>query len=110
MKGIRQLINIKNLSTSNITQVNLNGTSLNDPKQIANAFNNFFVLEKVYQYLLKILHLKNRITLDVIIVQTTEDEILKINLSFDNLNPLALRVCTCKIIKDCCTLYYTPIM
>ena len=42
-KGIRQLVNIKNPSNSNITQINLNGTNLTDPKQIANAFNNFFV-------------------------------------------------------------------
>ena len=42
-KGIRQLVNIKNPSNSNITQINLNGTNTTDPKQIANAFNNFFV-------------------------------------------------------------------
>ena len=33
-KGIRQLVNIKNPSNSNITQINLNGTNLTDPKQI----------------------------------------------------------------------------
>ena len=42
-KGIRQLVNIKNPSISNITQINLHGTNVTDPKQIANAFNNFFV-------------------------------------------------------------------
>ena len=42
-EGIRQLVNIKNPSNLNITQINLNGTNLTDPKQIANAFNNFFV-------------------------------------------------------------------
>ena len=42
-KGIRQIVNIKNPSISNTTQINLNGTNLTDPTQIANAFNNIFV-------------------------------------------------------------------
>ena len=42
-KGIRQIVNIKNPSISNTTQINLNGTNLTDLTQIANAFNNFFV-------------------------------------------------------------------
>ena len=79
-KGIRQLVNIKNLSTSNITQVNLNGTSLNDPKQIANAFNNFFVNVRPNSGKSIQISFKNRITLGFIIAHTTEDEILKINL------------------------------
>ena len=42
-KGISQLVNIKNPSNSNITQINLSGTNLTEPKQIVNAFNNLFV-------------------------------------------------------------------
>ena len=42
-EGIRQLGNIKNPSISNVTQINLHGTNVTDPKQIANAFNNFIV-------------------------------------------------------------------
>ena len=89
-KGIRQLVNIKNPSISNITQINSSGTNVTDPKQIANAFNNFFV--NVGRNTGKSIptssknpttYLKNRIPLDFIIAHTTEDEILKIILSLD---------------------------
>ena len=68
----------------------MNGTSLNDPKQIANAFTNLFVnvgpnTGKSIPISFKnpTPYLKNRITLDFIIAHTTEDEILKIILSLD---------------------------
>ena len=114
-KGIRQLVNIKNLSTSNITQVNLNGTSLNDHKQIANAFNNFLVnvgpnTGKSIPIYFKnpTSYLKNRIILDYIIAHTTEDEILKIILSLDeskSTGPSSIPVRLLKIGAP-----YTPIM
>ena len=79
---------MKNLSTS--TQVNLNGASLNDPKQLPNSFNNFFVNVSPNKgksipisFKNPTSYLKNRITLDFMIAHTTEDEILKMILALD---------------------------
>ena len=89
-KGIRQIVNIKNPSISNTTQINLNGTNLTDPTQIANAFNNLFVnvgsntgRSIPISFKKPATHLKNRIPLDFIIAHTSDDEILKIILSLD---------------------------
>ena len=89
-KGIRQIVNIKNPSISNTTQINLNGTNLTDPTQIANAFNNFFVnvgpntgRSIPISFKKPATYLKNRIPLDFIIAHTSDDEILKIILSLD---------------------------
>ena len=62
-KGIRQLVNFKNPSNSDITQTN---------KSIPISFKN------------PTTYLKNRIPLDFIIVHTTEDEILKFILSLES--------------------------
>ena len=77
----------------NITQINLNGTKLTDPKQTANALNNFFVnvgtnTGKSIPISFKnpTTYLKNRILLDFIIAHTTENEILNIILSLDESN------------------------
>ena len=89
-KGIRQIVNIKNPSISNTNQINLNGTNLTDPTQIANAFNNFFVnvgpntgRSIPISFKKPATYLKNRIPLDFIIAHTSDDEILKIILSLD---------------------------
>ena len=41
-KGIKSLVNVKNKTSSNATQINLNGRMIDDPKEVGNAFNNFF--------------------------------------------------------------------
>ena len=42
-KGINKIVNNKVGLNSNITQINKNGKSITDPKEIGNTFNNFFV-------------------------------------------------------------------
>ena len=41
--GIRLIINIKHKTTLNISQIVMGGTVVTDPKQIASAFNRYFV-------------------------------------------------------------------
>ena len=42
-KGIRSIVNIKNSMNPKISQLNLNGTMIDDPKLVVNEINNFFV-------------------------------------------------------------------
>ena len=41
--GIRKIVNTRQSSSRFISQISVDGKDLKDPKQIANAFNNFFV-------------------------------------------------------------------
>ena len=40
--GIREIVNIRNISTK-ITQLNINGKIIDNPKDVANQLNDFFV-------------------------------------------------------------------
>ena len=41
--GIREIVNIQNSITPKITQLNINGKIIENPKAVANQLNNFFV-------------------------------------------------------------------
>ena len=41
--GIRKIVNTQQSSSRCISQISVDGKDLKDPKQIANAFNNFFI-------------------------------------------------------------------
>ena len=41
--GIREIVNIRNSITPKITQLNINGKIIENPKAVANQLNNFFV-------------------------------------------------------------------
>ena len=41
--GIRKIVNTRQSSSRFISQISVDGKNLKDPKQIADAFNNFFV-------------------------------------------------------------------
>ena len=90
-KGIKELANIKVGLNSNISEINRNGESITDPKEIGNTFNNFFAnvgpnTNKTIPRPLKspTSYLRNRISLGFIIAYASEDEILKIIISLDD--------------------------
>ena len=81
-KGIKSLVNIKNKISTNATQINLNGRMIDDPKEIGNAFNNFFsnvgpnterTVPKSFNNATS--YLKNRISNNFEISHTSNDEI-----------------------------------
>ena len=41
--GIREIVNLKNSNSQKISQLNINGVDIDNPSDISNNFNNFFV-------------------------------------------------------------------
>ena len=89
-KGIKDLVNIKNVVCSNSFTLKDGSKIIDDPKEISNSFNNFFanVGPSTYKSIPKSVrsptyYTRNRSQIDFIIAHASEDEILKIILSLE---------------------------
>ena len=91
-EGIRKIVNVKKSSKFSVSHLNINGKMIDESKDIANAFNDFFVnvgpnTEKTVP---KVPNkspeqfLKNRIQLDFIIAHISEQEIIDLISSLPN--------------------------
>lgn len=91
-EGIRKIVNVKKSTKFSISHLNVNGKMVDDPKDIANAFNNFFVNvgpdteKKVPKVPNKSPEqfLKNRIQFEFIIAHISEQEIVDLIMSLPN--------------------------
>ena len=85
-EGIKKIVNVKKTVNSTISQLNINGKIVDDPEEINNNFNNFFVnvgpdTEKNVPKVPNISperFLKNRNQLELIIAHISEEEIMKL--------------------------------
>ena len=85
-EGIRSIVNIKNSVNPKISQLNINGTVIDEPKLVVNEINNFFVnvgpnTEKEVPKVPNISpenFLKNRNQFNFIIAHTSNEEVLEI--------------------------------
>ena len=89
-KGIRCIVNTKKTNLMNTSQIISNNKLIDNPKEISNTFNNFFInigsnTEKTIPKSGKCptAYLKNRINTDFIIAHTSNDELMKIILLLD---------------------------
>ena len=90
-KGINELINTKNKSHINISQLNHNNSPINDPNEIANTFNNFFTnvgpnLDKEIPKtpISPLSYLNSRVTENFAFKDTTISEVMIILLQLDD--------------------------
>ena len=85
-EGIKKIVNVKKTVNFTISQLNINGKIVDDPEEINNNFNNFFVnvgpdTEKNVPKVPNISperFLKNRNQLELIIAHISEEEIMKL--------------------------------
>ena len=99
-EGIRNIVNLKNTTNYGISQLNINGKIINEPKDIANSMNNFFVNigAETEKCVPKVNHtspnkfLKNRNQFNLIIAHISEDEILDIIKKLHNKGTQVLQV------------------
>ena len=91
-EGIRKLVNVKKPTNFSISQLSINGKTIDDPIAIANGFNNFFVnvgpeTEKTIPKVPNMSpnkFLKNRNQFNLIIAHISEQEILDIITALPN--------------------------
>ena len=108
--GIREIVNIQNNISPKITQLNINGKIIDNPNDVANQLNNFFVnvghlTESSIPRsgnisLLKFLKQRNQ--LDFLLVHVSHDEVLEIINTFENKStgPASIPVKLLKLIPD----------
>ena len=85
-EGIKRIVNVKKTSNFTISQLNIKGKMIDNPEEINNSFNNFFVnvgpdTEKTVPKVPNISHekfLKNRNQIELIIAHISEEEVLEI--------------------------------
>lgn len=109
-QGIRYLINTKNNSNQGISQLNVNGSIINDPKLIANHVNDFFVnvgpnLDKSIPKIKNISpdkFLKNRQDNEFLLSNVTSQEVLDIiqGLESKSLGPASIPINMLKSVAD----------
>ena len=91
-QGIRSIVNVKNKVNQGLSQLNINGKLIAEPKDIANHINDFFVNvgPNLDKNIPKINHvnankyLKNRNQFNLIIAHISNDEIIKLIQSLPN--------------------------
>ena len=91
-QGIRSIVNTKNTVSHSISQLNINGKIIDNPKDIANSANDFFVNvgNEIEKTVPKVNHispekfLKNRNQVNFIIAHITNEDVLKIIKSLPN--------------------------
>ena len=108
--GIRDIVNIKNSTTHKISQINVNGVVIDNPKEISNNFNDFFVQVgpnteaniPLTQNVTPEKFLKDRNNLDFIIAHVSEDEVLEIINKLENKStgPSSIPLKLLKLISD----------
>ena len=84
-QGIRSIVNTKS-NSKGLSQLDVNGSIINDPKKIANHVNNFFVnvgpdLDKSIPRINHVSpsnYLKNRVQLNFLIAHVSNDDVIKI--------------------------------
>ena len=115
-KGIKSLVNTKSILTSPTSQIISNNRTIDEPKEVSNTFNNFFVnigpkTEKEIPYSFKspTSYLKNRIDTNFFIAHTSEDEILKIILSLDDNKSSGPSSIPIKLLKIAAPYVITPL-
>ena len=108
--GIREIVNIRNNTTPKITQLNINGKIIENPKAVANQLNNFFVnvgpitessiprSENISP--LKFLKQSNQ--LDFFLAHVSHNEVIEIINSLENKStgPASIPVKLLKLIPD----------
>ena len=109
-EGIRNIVNLKNTTNYGISQLNINGKIINEPKDIANSMNNFFVNigAETEKCVPKVNHtspdkfLKNRNQFNFIIAHISEEEILDIIKKLPNkgTGPASIPLKLLKIVAD----------
>ena len=109
-EGIKKIVNTKNSINYGISQLNINGKIINEPKDIANSINNFFVNvgPETEKSVPKVNHmspekfLENRNQFNFIIAHISEDEILDIikNLPNKCTGPASIPLKLLKIVAD----------
>ena len=109
-EGIRSIINTRDSNISNITQLKINKTIINNPKKIMEEVNNYFVnvgpnTERSIprNHVTKPnLYLKNRIQVNFLIAHISNDEVLTIIKTLDNKStgPQSIPIKLLKLIPD----------
>ena len=108
--AIRKLVNVKKSTHFSISQLNVNGKIIDDPDEITNKMNNYFVnvgpqtekgVPKVPNMTPE-MFLKNRNQFNLIIAHISEEEVLKIIQSLPNksMGPASLPLKLIKIVAD----------
>ena len=114
--GIREIINLKNNNSQNISQLNINGDIIDNPREMSTNFNNFFVnVGPDTDSKIPVSHnvqpekfLKERNQIDFFLNPTSESEVLEIinNLENKSTGPYSVPIKLIKIIPD---LIITPL-
>ena len=109
-EGIRKIVNVKNPIAYSISQLNIDGRIVDEPKDIADNINNFFVNvgPETEKRVSKVPHmspdkfLTNRNYFNLVIAHISEDEILDIisNLPNKGTGPASLPLNLLKIVAD----------
>ena len=108
--GIREIINLGNSSSQGISQININGTVIDNPIDISNNFNNFFVNVgpdtdskiPISQNISPEKFLKDRNVIDFVLNPVSENEVLEIINTLDNksMGPYSIPLKLLKLIPD----------
>ena len=109
-EGIRSIVNIKNSVNPKISQLNINGTVIDEPKLVVNEINHFFVnvgpnTEKEVPKVPNISpenFLKNRNQFNFIIAHVSNEEVLEIinSLSNKSTGPSSIPINLLQIVAD----------
>ena len=108
--GIREIVNIWNSITPKITQLNINGKIIENPKAVANQLNNFFVNVGLItessiprsENISPLKFLKQRNQLDFFLAHVSHNEVIEIINSLENKStgPASIPVKLLKLIPD----------
>ncbi len=89
--GIKEIVKTKNSLSTRINQLKVNNVFIDDPKLIANTFNNFFVNvgpntdgEIPKSFISPTSYLKHRVITNFVILPTSNAEVMKIILQLDD--------------------------
>ena len=107
-EGIRSIINTKDSNISNITQLKINKTIINNPKKIVEEVNNYFVNvgpnteRSIPRNPVTKPNLKNRNQVNFLIAQISNDEVLTIIKILENKStgPQSIPIKLLKLIPD----------
>ena len=108
--GIREIVNIRNNISPKITQLNINGKIIDNPKVVANQLNNFFVNVgpqtessiPISENISPLKFLKQRNQLDFSLAHVSDEEVLEIINVLENKStgPASIPVKLLKLIPD----------
>ena len=107
---IREIVNIRNNISPKITQLNINGKIIDNPKVVANQLNNFFVNVgpqtessiPISENISSLKFLKQRNQLDFLLAHVSDEEVLEIINVLENKStgPVSIPVKLLKLIPD----------